>query len=280
MRLGGLALLAFLIPVLIPAAAQACRMPPQEANTFRFQSFAALPGCEGQRLWGCLGPGATAAWYELPTDRYAHGVLGDAIEGGRLRVYSEDKAADSCGTKMLTLDPDHVFEDTRPRLVDLDGDGWVEIITVRSHRAKGAQLAVYREVPGQYELELAAQTPYIGRANRWLAPVAAADLDGDGHVEIAYIDRPHLAKTLRIWRYRDGTLTEIASREGLTNHKIGWDFIAGGLRACAARAPELITADAGWQRIIATRFDGTALHARDLGPYTGPDSLTAATICG
>jgi hypothetical protein len=50
------------------------------------------------------------------------------------------------------------------------------------------------------DVRLLAATPHIGSANRWLAPIGAADLDGDGRVEIAYVDRPHLARTLRIWR--------------------------------------------------------------------------------
>jgi hypothetical protein len=45
-----------------------------------------------------------------------------------------------------------------------------------------------------------ASTPWIGQRFRWLAPVAAADLDGDGAMELAYVDRPHLARTLRVWR--------------------------------------------------------------------------------
>ena len=86
------------------------------------------------------------------------------------------------------------------------------------------------------------------------------------------------AKTLRLWRFKDGKLTEIATKTGLTNHKIGWDFIAGGLRNCAD-TPEMITADANWSRIIATAYDGTYLSARDIGPYAGPQSLTKALSC-
>ena len=108
--------------------------------------------------------------------------------------------------------------------------------------------------------------------------VRSADFDGDGFVELGYIDRPHLAKTLRLWRFKDGKLIEIATKTGLTNHKIGWDFIAGGLRNCAD-TPEMITADASWSRIIATAYDGTSLSARDIGPYAGPQSLTKALSC-
>ena len=274
MRAGALALLA----LLIPAVAEACRTAPHTAHPFHTASFAALPGCDDQWLSTCQAQGATAAWYEAPTDRYAHGVLGDAIEGGTLRVYSSDAAANSCGTKSAGLNTAHVFEDTAPRLSDLDGDGQAEIIVVRSHRTKGAQLAVYTDVPGHPDLRLTAQTPYIGRANRWLAPIGAADLDGDGHMEIAYIDRPHLAKTLRIWRYKNGQLREVATQPGLTNHKIGWDVIAGGLRHCDG-SPELITANATWTRIIATTFDGRSTTSREIADYTGPDSLTSAMTC-
>ena len=80
------------------------------------------------------------------------------------------------------------------------------------------------------DLRLVAATPNIGQRNRWLAPVAAADLDGDGATEIAYVDRPHLARRLRIWRFEGGSLTEIAALPGLTNHRIGEAFITGGLR--------------------------------------------------
>ena len=98
-------------------------------------------------------------------------------------------------------------------------------------------------------------TPAIGQAFRWLAPLGAADLDGDGRVEIAYVDRPHLAKTLRIWRYDPTarTLNEVAQAPGVSNHRIGWAHIPGGLRNCGT-GPEMILADADWQSILALRL--------------------------
>jgi len=59
--------------------------------------------------------------------------------------------------------------------------------------------------------------------------VGAADLDGDGFVEVAFIDRPHLAKVLRVWRYVDGDFAEVAVMDGVTNHRIGEPDIAGGI---------------------------------------------------
>ncbi len=220
----------------------------------------------------------THAAYANLTRRYSHGVLGDALEPETLLV--EGPNAGFCDSE-ITLDTSHVFEDVAPRLVDLDRDGVLEIVTVRSHINKGAQIAVYGfEGRGEVsDLKLLATTPYIGRKNRWLAPIGAADLDGDGHIEIAYIDRPHLAKTLRVWRFKSGKLTEVANQKGLTNHRIGEDFISGGIRDCGTGS-EMITVDANWQKVMATRFDGKRLMTEPLGGFTGQNALQAALNCG
>lgn len=208
-----------------------------------------------------------SASYTTPTTRYAHGVLGDAVEWGALRIRLSDGRHRS-----FTLPDSLVYEDTAPRLADLDADGAPEVIVVEASQSLGARLAVYGP-----EGRITA-TPHIGQRNRWLAPVGAADLDGDGHVEIAYIDRPHLAKTLRIWRYREGALSQVTSQPGHTNHRIGWDFIAGGLRDCGT-GPEIVTASGDWTRILSSRLKDDRLNTRDLGPYQDPASLGAALIC-
>ena len=242
-------------------AAMACEQPPHRATDL--PESVTFAGAEGEGVW--------AAWYGSATSRYGHGVLGDAIEGGALYAYAEG-AGNDCDLVGVTLDGAHVFEDTAPRLADLDGDGMAEIITVRSSLTQGAQLAIYAATGAS--LTLLATTPYIGRANRWLAPIGAADLDGDGHMEIAYIDRPHLARTLRIWRFANGDLTELAAATGLINHRIGEDFISSGLRDCGD-GPEMLTANADWSRLIASRFDGTGITATDLGPYSATALQTA-----
>ena len=213
------------------------------------------------------------AWFDDPVTRYRHFVLGRRHEPETLWVDAIGNQG-LCG-HALTLGADHVFEDVAPHLADLDGDGTNEVIVARSHLRQGAQLAVYRWTGT--DLTLAATTPYIGRSNRWLAIVGAADLDGDGAMEIAYVDRPHLARTLRVWRYADGTLTEVAAATGLTNHRIGEGQISSGIRVCDG-GPEILTADSGWTRLIATRFNGQGLTARDLGPWS-PQALDAALTC-
>lgn len=213
---------------------------------------------------GAAAAQITGAHYEEPTTRYAHGVLGDAVEWGALVI------ALPSGRVRIRLPADRVFEDVAPRLWDVTGDGNPEVVVVESHLARGARLAIYDNTG------LVAATPFIGTPNRWLAPVGAADLDGDGAVEIAYVDRPHLARTLRIWRFRDGALTQVGSASGFTNHRIGWDHIIGGLRDCAG-GPELVLASGDWASVMAVRYDGT-VQARRLGAYSDA-AIAAAMTC-
>jgi len=219
-------------------------------------------------------PGALqSAWYEDLTDTYPHGVLGDALEPTVLRASSGETSA-ACGLTVEAGDG-FAFEDIAPRLADVDGDGRPEVIAVRSAFDAGAQLIVYA-ARAETLVPLAA-TPHIGRANRWLAPAAIADLDGDGAVEIAYVDRPHLARTLRIWRYDDGDFRQVGTRPGVTNHRIGEAFISGGLRRCG-NGPEIVLASADWRRLLALRFDGAEFATTDLGPWS-QDAAKEAVSC-
>ena len=242
---------------------------------------AAVHRCADRREWreAPAPPQSNAqvigAAYADPTTRYAHGVLGDAVEWGSLILWVDtciDCARQRIEQRKLTLPATRVFEDIAPRLITLDVDGQMAAMVVESHADRGARLALYGATG------LIATTPFIGQRHRWLAPIGAGDLDGDGKVEIAYIDRPHLAKRLRVWRFEGGALHHVADLDGLTNHRIGWDFIAGGLRDCG-QGPEMITANADWTRIMATRLAEGALSARDIGAFTGPKGLSTAITC-
>jgi len=209
----------------------------------------------------------TAASYADPTDRYDHGVLGDAIEYGALVL-----TLDTGKQLRIVLPESRVFEDIEPRLADLDGDGAPEVMVVETDANLGARLSVYG-VDG-----LITATPFIGRTYRWLAPIGAADLDGDGAIEVAYVDRPHLARIIRVWRFQDGELKFVAETPGYTNHRIGEDTIAGGIRNCGP-TPEMIVADAGWQSILAVTFKDGKFAAKTLGPHLGRSSFAKAMNC-
>ncbi len=224
----------------------------------------------------CFASGAAAAekiigaTYDDPTTRYAHGVLGDAVEWGTLVITTEDWSHKV--RYRIELPLERVFEDLEPRLADVDLDGDMEVVVIESEASTGAQLAIYDQT-GKI-----AATPHIGTRNRWLAPIGVADLDGDGFVELAYIDRPHLAKTLRVWRFKEGALQPVADLPGLTNHRIGEDFITGGLRDCG-QGPEMITASANWAEIMATVLKDGRLETRSLGAFQGLASVTQALDC-
>ena len=213
--------------------------------------------------------GITSARYDDPTTRYAHGILGDAIEHGALVIETDQ------GRRLkFVLPQSRVFEDTDPRVVDVDGDGDAEVIVVESDMRRGARLAVYDETG------MIAANDYIGQRNRWLAPagIGAADLDGDGRTELVFVDRPHLVKTLRIYEYRAGELLLEASFQAVTNHRIGERDIAGGIRSCAG-VPEVIVADADWREVLAIRWNGTRFDVDRLGPHQGRESFARAMKC-
>lgn len=256
MRLAALALVLAALAAAAPAAACDYPGPPPGSGEARAE-----------------GRGIVWAGFSDATTRYDHGILGDAVEAGGLRAMAGSRGP--CELAVI-LPKDRVFEDIAPRLADLDGDGRAEVIVVETDVNLGASLAVYGLRGGR--LAKIAATPPIGRTHRWLAPIGAADLDGDGFMEIAYVDRPHLARVLMVWRYRNGALEKVAEIGGLTNHRIGDGTILGGIRDCGG-APEMITASADWSRLMATRFDGGRLVSRDIGANTGPGAVSDALAC-
>lgn len=206
------------------------------------------------------------ARYDDPTTRYAHGVLGDAVEWGALVLTTIE------GRRLkFVLPEERVFEDLEPRLADLDGDGAPEVITVEAHQNFGARLAIY----GPQGLITA--NDWIGRRNRWLAPIGAADFDGDGTTDIAYVDRPHLAKTIRVFAY-DGALSEVGQIAGYSNHRIGEDFISGGVRDCG-QGPEMIVARGNWSGVVALRFTGSGFAETPLGTDVSQPAFAQALAC-
>lgn len=165
---------------------------------------------------GCVVRGngdVRSAWYVAPTTRYAHGILGDAIEAGGLRVELASGAQTT-----LSLPDDQVFEDRTPRLADLDGDGRTEIIAIRSSTRLGGSVAVYG-VRGEALVELGA-TPYIGRSNRWLNIAGIADFTGQGGLQVAFVETPHIGGTLKLAAFHGNAMQVVAQIGGFSNHGI------------------------------------------------------------
>ncbi len=199
-----------------------------------------------------------AAWLIEPTGVYDHGVLGDAVEAGGLRVRLRGGAElDS------RLPADSVFEDLRPRVADLDGDGRDEILVVRSYLQAGAALAVYGVRDGK--LIQLAQTDPIGSAYRWLNPAGIGDFDGDAGLEIAYVQTPHIGGILYILSFRDGRLRREGRLPGFSNHAMGSRALglAAVLDLDGDGAEELILPAAGRRALRIVSFAGGEF--RELG---------------
>lgn len=209
------------------------------------------------------GQGVTSATLVQPTDRYDHAVLGDALEWGGLSLTQDS------GIVTFLLPETRVFEDIEARVADLDGDGAAEVIVVETDMARGATLAIY-DTTGKR-----AATQPVGQTRRWLAPAGIGDFDGDGRIEIAYIDRPHLARELVFLRYAKGTLTEIARAPGFTNHRIGQDVISGGTVVCDGR-DTLMLATPDWTRRVAVRLEGGQVVGQPAGRQRGLGAWTPA----
>ena len=219
---------------------------------------------------------------DAPTNRYGHRVLGGRGEHSSMLVivkFADLNGAGVANAVNVALPRDRVFEDIKVRAADVTGDGQPEAIVVESSVSGGAQLAVYAMVDEKgTKVAKIASTPHIGRRNRWLAPAGIADFDGDGQNDIAYVEKPHIGGALRIWTMRDGKLVQIASKSGFSNHRIGEDFITGGVRDCG-QGPELVLPNFNWSRLMVARMTEDGIATREVGSQTGKAAVDAALAC-
>lgn len=176
-----------------------------------------------------------AAFLVGPTRRYRHGVLGDDVEAEAVVAYPLGMPVPlgdiTRAPLRYTLPADSVFEDLVPRVADLDGDGQDEIVVVRSYLDRGAAVAVLG-VRGN-RLALLAESPPLGRPNRWLDPAGIGDFLGLGRNrrQIAVVETPHIGGVLVIYEYTAGRLVERVRRHGYSTHVIGSTVI--GMAAIA-----------------------------------------------
>lgn len=194
-------------------------------------------------------------WLADPTARYPHAVFGQVQHAETL--LARDRFGD---TYQVTLAPDRVFEDIQPRVIDLDRDGREEILVVESQQDKGASLAVYGAPIGQRQLFRLGATPPLGQPLRWLHPLEPGDFDGDGWLDIALVETPHIGGSLVLYRYRHGNLSEFARYFGVSTHEIGSRELATARAVRGRLRHHLLLPDQSWHKLLLLTWRPTGIH--------------------
>lgn len=151
-----------------------------------------------------------------PTERYDHGVLGDALEAGGMALITPDPAGTAPGITHITIPEPQVIEGLAPIWTDWDGDEQREIIVTLADATQGAQLALFSEAG-----ELTASGPAIGQGYRWRHPIAVAPFGPDDELELAVVATPHLGGIVEFYRWEGNALNIVATLPGFTSHVLG-----------------------------------------------------------
>lgn len=146
------------------------------------------------------------------SQRYRHGVLGDAVEATRV-LWLERHGLDVL--RALELPPPHVFEDIAPRPVALPGRaGATGLLTVRAG-PDGGQLALVSADPSRSaHLQLESLGEPVGGFHRWLAPTT------DGH-RIAAVHTPHIRGVLHVYHLHGPALARRRLLADVSTHALG-----------------------------------------------------------
>lgn len=149
-----------------------------------------------------------------PTERYGHGVLGDAIEAGAVTLIETEPEP----TVILTIPiPEPmVVEGIAPLWADINGDGIREIILTLSDDEQGAQIVAYDEDGVQV-----ASGPAIGQGYRWRHQLAVAPFGPDGEVELVDVLTPHIGGVVEYYRLDGNEFKIVAQAPGYTSHVNG-----------------------------------------------------------
>jgi hypothetical protein len=176
-----------------------------------------------------------------PTDRYAHGVLGDDLEAGSITLV-ETQPIPRIETR-ISLPKNEVVEGISPIWVNVTGDSQKEIIVTVSDINSGAGIVIFDESG-----KCLAEGPKMGQPYRWRQQIGYRDLGPDGEKELVVVRTPHIGGVVEYYQYRDGEWIIAAEFPGITSHSLGsrnldmaaiGDFDADGVNELLLPNPEL-----------------------------------------
>lgn len=149
-----------------------------------------------------------------PTGRYAHGVLGDALEAASVTLIETTPELQVAAE--IAVPSPQVIEGLAPIWTDLDGDGEREIIVTVSDDQQGAQVVAFDE----RGVRVAAGPP-IGRGGRWRHQLAVVPYASDGGPELVAVRTPHIGGVVEFYVREGEQLHIVAELPGYTSHVLG-----------------------------------------------------------
>ncbi len=210
-----------------------------------------------------VGGNAQVAVLSDPTDRYAHGVLGDELEAGSVTI------VDDGGAVTVPAPEGTVFEAVAPLWADVDDDGEDELLVTASNGSEGARLIAF-EASG----EVAATSDPVGRGFRWLNQLAVAPTGPNDETEIIEVRTPHIGGIVRWYRLIDGKLELQATATEYSTHRIGSRNVDQGIAVDLTRdgRPDVLVPNQEQDRLVGlTRTPDGAEQVLSIGL---PDRLT------
>lgn len=217
--------------------------------------------------------GRLAAVPVTPTDRYRHGVLGDAIEPAAVAVV--DPGGDRGEPTVLDrigAPSESVFEGLFPFW---PGGEDRRFVLTEASTSDGARVALYED--GQR----VAAGPRVSGTGGWTHQLAVGPFAPDGSTEIATVEKPHVEHNLQFLARDGDSLSVKAARRGYRSHTI-----AAGRNTSRARAgdfdddgrPEVLLPRTNQQHLDGVRHtpDGAErVWTLDLGAKIASNLATA-----
>lgn len=186
-------------------------------------------------------PSGIVAFLSEPTERYAHGVLGDGVEAASITVADIGEDGEFVVRAEVSPESGGVFEEVSPMWVEAEGEEFLAVS--ESAEGVGTRVALYAP-----DGSLAAAGPFVGEPFKWRHVLAAGPFGPDGEFEIAAVRTPHLDSTVEFYRpdFENGTLEISAEIPGYTSHRLG------SRNLDTARAGDM-DGDGAWELLVPDR---------------------------